>query len=162
MFKLLPLRCTEGKPVSSTHLLLKEEKKRTFKEEKEKNLFPCLQSSPGAVNKLNKRTRFRSREKNRRSIRDVFGLMGLLLITLLVAVVEDLWSRVGIFISGTIGLQNLLYIDKTNGSDYSVACHADATPLSLSLSLSACSYYDCTSLLLLLLHLSCLCGSSCL
>ena len=75
----------------------------------------------GAVNKLNKRTRFRSREKNRRSIRDVFGLRGLLLITLLVAVVEDLWSRVGIFISGTIGLQNLLYIDKTNGSDYNAA-----------------------------------------
>jgi len=42
-------------------------------------------------------------------------------------------SRVGIFISGTIELQNLLYMDKTNGSDYSVACH---WPLSLSLSLS--------------------------
>ena len=133
MFKLLPLRCTEGKPVSSTHLLLKEEKKKNFQRGKRKEPLPLSSEFTGAVNKLNKRTRFRSREKNRRSIRDVFGLRGLLLITLLVAVVEDLWSRVGIFISGTIGLQNLLYIDKTNGSDYSVACHADATPLSLSL-----------------------------
>lgn len=30
-------------------------------------------------------------------------------------------SRVGIFISGTIGLQNLLYMDKTHGSDCSAA-----------------------------------------
>lgn len=41
-------------------------------------------------------------------------------------------SRVGIFISGTIGLQNLLYMNKTNGSDYSAA-----NPFSLFLSLSA-------------------------
>jgi hypothetical protein len=40
-------------------------------------------------------------------------------------------SRVGIFISGTISLQNLLYMDKTNGSHNSAA-----TPPSLSLSLS--------------------------
>lgn len=34
-------------------------------------------------------------------------------------------SRVGIFISGTIGLQNLLYMDKTNGSNYSAAACSD-------------------------------------
>lgn len=121
--------------------LVERRKKKNFQRGKRKEPLPLSSEFTGAVNKLNKRTRFRSREKNRRSIRDVFGLRGLLLITLLVAVVEDLWSRVGIFISGTMGLQNLLYIDKTNGSDYSVACHADATPLSLCL-------------LLLWLHLS--------
>lgn len=42
-------------------------------------------------------------------------------------------GRVGIFNSGTIGLQNLQYMNKTNGSDY-IASSMLVDALSLSLS----------------------------